>query len=70
MSEARLLRLVMRYPHPSALARHAPDGSLFAGLRHLEARGLVTSRRGLYRLTRRGSHELALTIALSRLVAA
>jgi len=35
MSEARLLLLVMRYPHPSALARHARDGSVFAGVRRL-----------------------------------
>jgi len=69
MSEARLLGLVMRYPHPSALARHAPDGSVFTGLRRLEACGLLTYRHGLYRVTRRGSDELAATIAVSRLVA-
>jgi hypothetical protein len=69
MSEARLLFLVARYPHRSALARHARDGSIFAALGRMEARGLVTRRKELYRLTRRGSHELSLTYALARLVA-
>jgi len=50
MSEARLLFLVLRYPHPAALARHARDSSVFPGLRRLEADGLVSRRRGLYRL--------------------
>jgi DNA-binding PadR family transcriptional regulator len=68
MSEARLLSLVQRYPHPTALARHARDGSVFAALCRLEARGLVRRRRTQYRLTRRGRHELALTRALARLV--
>jgi DNA-binding PadR family transcriptional regulator len=68
MSEARLLFLVARYPHRAALARHVRDGSVFAALRRLEARGLVMRRRELYRLTRRGGEELALTSALMRLV--
>ena len=68
MSEARLLSLVERYPHPTALAWRARDGSLFTGLRRLEARGLLTRRRGLYRLTRRGRDELALLRALARLL--
>ena len=68
MSEGRLLSLVARYPHRRALARHARDGSVFAALGRLEARGLVTYRRGLYRLTRSGAAELALTRALARLV--
>jgi DNA-binding PadR family transcriptional regulator len=67
MSEARLLSLVERYPQPTALARRARDGSLFVGLRRLEARGFLTRRRGLYRLTRRGRDELALLRALARL---
>ncbi len=67
MSEARLLSLVERYPHPTALARRARDGSFFTGLRRLEAHGLLTRRRGLYRLTRRGRDELALLRALARL---
>jgi DNA-binding PadR family transcriptional regulator len=67
MSEARLLSLVERYPQPTALARRARDGSLFVGLRRLEARGFLTRRRGLYRLTPRGRDELALLRALARL---
>lgn len=68
MSEARLLWLVRRYPHPTALARHVRDGRVFAAFRHLEARGLVTVRRGQYRLTSRGRDELAMTQALARLL--
>ncbi len=69
MSEARLLSLVARYPHPVALGRHVRDGSVFGALRVLEARGLVTKRRGLYRLTRRGNGELAIGRAVARLLA-
>src|SRR5207237_9582955 len=61
MLEVRLLGLVMRHPHPAALARKVRDGSLFAALRQLQDRGLVTSRHGLYRLTRRA--RLALWMA-------
>ncbi|HET7857020.1 MAG TPA: hypothetical protein VFL41_11245 [Gaiellaceae bacterium] len=68
MSEARVLWFVDRYPHPSALARRVRRAGLFAGLRRLEARGLVIRRRGTYRLTRRGRDELALTLALTRLL--
>src|SRR3954452_14172799 len=57
MSEARLLSIVARYPHSRALARRVP-GSAFVLLRRLEARGLVSRRQGLYRLTRRGRQEL------------
>ena len=66
MSEARLLSLVERYPHPAALARRVRDASLFVGLRRLEARGFLTRRRGQYRLTRTGRNELALLRALAR----
>jgi len=69
MSEARLLWFVLRYPHPTALARHVRDGRMFAALRRLEAHGLVVRRRGLYRLTRRGREELSMTRALARLFA-
>jgi DNA-binding PadR family transcriptional regulator len=69
MSEARLLSLVERYPHPTALARRAGDGSLFTGLRRLEACGLLTRRRGQYRLTCRGRDELARVRAIARLAA-
>jgi Mn-dependent DtxR family transcriptional regulator len=69
MSEARLLWFVLRYPHPTALARNVRDGSAFASIRRLEAVGLVTRRRGEYRLTRRGRDELAMTHAVMRLLA-
>ena len=69
MSEARLLSVVHRYPHPTALARHVRDGRVFGALRGLEERGLVTRRRGHYRLTRRGRDELAMSRALTRLLA-
>jgi len=68
MSEARLLSLVRRYPHRTALARRVRDGSVFDALRHLEDRGLVIRRRETYGLTRRGAHELAMTRAVTRLV--
>lgn len=70
MSEARLLTFVLRYPHPTALARHVRDGYALAAIRRLEAHGLVTRRRGLYRLTRRGRDELATTQAVRRLLSA
>jgi DNA-binding PadR family transcriptional regulator len=69
MSEARLLSLVVRYPHPTALARRVRDRTLFDGLRRLEAEGLVRKRRGLYRLTRQGRRELATTTLLVGLLA-
>jgi DNA-binding PadR family transcriptional regulator len=69
MAETRLLWFVLRYPHPTALARQVRDGRVFVALRRLEARGLVTRRRGQYRLTRRGREELSMTRALARLLA-
>jgi len=68
MSEARVLFLVERYPHPTALARRARDGSVFSILRRLEAHGLLRRQDDRYRLTRRGRDELAMTRALIRLV--
>jgi Mn-dependent DtxR family transcriptional regulator len=68
VSEARLLSLVARYPHRTALARRLRDGAALAALRRLEARGLVTRRQQLYRLTGRGYEELAMTQALARLM--
>jgi len=68
MAESRLLALVMRHPHPTALARRVRDGSVLARLRVLEARGLVRRHHGVFVLTRRGRDELALTVALARLV--
>jgi len=68
MSEAWLLWLVARYPHPAALARRVRHGSLFAALARLEAHGLITHRREQYRLTRRGIAELATARAIAQLV--
>ena len=69
MSETRLLLLVLRFPHPTALARHLRDGAVFAALRRLEAHGFLRRREGLYRLTAFGRAELEMTVALHRLVA-
>jgi DNA-binding MarR family transcriptional regulator len=69
MSEARLLALLSRYPHPTALARHVHDGAVLSAVRSLERRGFVRRHRGVYRLTRRGRNELAMTRALARLIA-
>jgi DNA-binding MarR family transcriptional regulator len=64
MSEAHVLSYIRVYPHPTALARHLRDGSLFPLLRRLEARGLVWRERGQYRLTSRGRNELAIALVL------
>jgi DNA-binding PadR family transcriptional regulator len=69
MSEARLLSLVLRYSHPTALARRVRDGSVIAALRRLEDRGLVRRARGSYRLTARGRDELAMIRRLALLAA-
>jgi hypothetical protein len=69
MWEARLLSLVARNPHPTALARQVQDGSMFVGLDRLESRRLVRRERGLYRLTSHGRDELAWSRALTGLVA-
>jgi DNA-binding PadR family transcriptional regulator len=68
MSEARLLSLVARYPHRSALAKHVRDGAVFTALRRLEARGLIWRQRDLYRLTRKGRGELEMTHLIARLI--
>ncbi len=68
MSEAMLLSLVAKYPHRASLAKQVRDGAVFAALSRLEARGLVMRRRELYRLTKRGIDELAMTRALARLI--
>ena len=67
MSEAWLLSMVFRYPHPKALARKAQNGAVIASLRSLERRGLVTRYPDRYRLTRRGRDELAMACAIARL---
>ena len=68
MTEAGVLSLVARYPQRVALARRARDGSLFAALSRLEAGGYVRRLQDGYRVTRRGREELAMTVALARLV--
>ena len=68
MSEVWLLSLVERFPDRTALARRARDGSVFAALRGLEARGLLRRKQDQYRLTRRGRDELALARSLIRLL--
>lgn len=65
MSEGRLLSLVARYPHPTALARRTRDNSMFMTLHRLEAGGFLSRSAGNYRLTRRGRDELAMTRAVS-----
>jgi hypothetical protein len=68
MSETRLLSLVARHPHPTALARNAQSNAIFAGLRSLERRGFVRRYRGHYQLTSRGRDELAMARAIARLL--
>jgi DNA-binding PadR family transcriptional regulator len=68
MSEARLLTLIAKHPHPGALARRASDSTLFPALHSLECRGLVRRSRGLYRLTRAGHSEVEMSLAIARLV--
>ena len=68
MSEAWLLSMLFRYPHTKALARKAQNGAVVWGLRSLERRGFVKRYRDHYRLTRRGRDELAMALAISRLV--
>ncbi len=69
MPEAVLLRLIRRYPEPTALARQAAGTPIFPVLRRLERAGLVTRRGGLYRLTAPGRRELSLDLQLGRCVA-
>ena len=69
MSEAGVLSLVARYPHPTALARRVRDGSMFMALRRLEARGLLRRQDGNYLLTHRGRDELAMAHVMVRLLA-
>jgi DNA-binding PadR family transcriptional regulator len=68
MSEPVLLSLVLRYPHPVALARRVSGSALYDGLRRLERAGFVTRRRGLYRVTGCGRTKLELSHALQVIV--
>lgn len=69
MLETRVLTLVLRNPHPGALARKVRDSSVFPVLHQLEDRGLLVRRRGLYRLTARGRRELSMSRAVAQLIA-
>jgi hypothetical protein len=64
MSEAALLSLLLRYPHPKAVLRRVGGATLARGLPRLESAGLVTRRRGLFVVTRRGRSALQLDEAL------
>ena len=64
MSELEVLFLVARCPNPVPLARRVRHSSVFLALRCLEERGFLWRQRGEFRLTRRGRHELAITVAL------
>jgi DNA-binding IclR family transcriptional regulator len=68
MSQTRLLALVARYPHLTALARNTRCEAVYPGLRTLERRGFVRRDRDQYRLTRRGRDELAMARAIARLL--
>ncbi len=59
MSEAALLSLISRYPHPVAIARRVSAPGLQVGVRRLEERGFLNRRDGLYRVTDRGRTALA-----------
>lgn len=59
MSEAALLSLIVRYPHPVAIARRVGAPGLQLGVQRLEQRGLLARRDGLYRVTERGHSALA-----------
>ncbi|HEX4518860.1 MAG TPA: hypothetical protein VH063_04675 [Gaiellaceae bacterium] len=64
MSEPALLWLLLRYPHPVAIARRVSASSLHEGLRRLEGSGYVSRRRGLYVVTERGRHALEFSQAV------
>jgi DNA-binding PadR family transcriptional regulator len=58
MSEAMLLSLLLRYPHPVAIARRVSGATLHLGLKQLESEGLVRRRGGVYRVTDCGRRAL------------
>jgi DNA-binding PadR family transcriptional regulator len=68
MSEPALLSLLMRYPHPVAIARRVNSSALYTGLERLERRGFVVRRRGLYRVTTRGRRALEFDEMLGTIV--
>jgi hypothetical protein len=68
MSESVLLSLLLRYPHPVAIARRVRTPVLQDGIRRLEHRGLVRRRGGVYRVTKRGRAALEFEDALAAVV--
>jgi hypothetical protein len=68
MSESALLRLVLRYPNPVAVARRVNGATLGEGIRRLECAGLVVRRHGAYRVTKRGRTTLEFDQALQVVV--
>ena len=68
MSESALLSLLVRYPHPVAIARRVSAPVLQDGIRRLEHRGLVQRRGGVYRITKRGRAALEFDDALAAIV--
>jgi hypothetical protein len=64
MSEAMLLRLLLRYPHRAAIARRVTAATLHEGIGRLERAGLVVRRRTSYRVTERGRAALDLDLRL------
>ena len=58
MSEAALLSLILRYPHPVAIARRVGGATMCIGVKRLETHGFVARRGGLYRVTGSGRDAL------------
>ena len=68
MSESALLSLLLRYPHPVAIARRVSAPLLQDGIRRLGHGGLVKRRGGVYRITERGRAALEFDEALAAIV--
>jgi hypothetical protein len=64
MTEATLLSLLLRHPHPAAIARRVNASILHEGIARLEGAGLLTRGRAAYRVTARGRSALDLHQAL------
>jgi hypothetical protein len=64
MTEAALLSLLLRHPHPAAIARRVNATTLHEGISRLERAGLLTRGRAAYRVTARGRSALELHQAL------
>jgi hypothetical protein len=64
MTEAALLSLLLRHPHPAAIARRVNASTLHEGISRLERAGLLSRGRAAYRVTARGRSALELQQAL------